>query len=118
MTLVGLENIIPYVKGGNTGEVAEELQERYKIFEKFVDDIELELEDKFLFFLERYINDKNPQAFQEACKSASLWLRDRWREYIEAEEHGIKTKASQMRGDPAFIDTASFYKGTFWEIRE
>lgn len=117
MKLVGFERIVPYVDGGDTGEVAEKLEKHYKVFERFAEDVKDELKDKFLFYLKRYIDDKNPQAFQESCRLTSLWLTDRWRTYIEHAEHGMRTNASDLRGDPAFIDTTFFYKNTLWEIQ-
>ena len=118
MNLVGLERVIPYPQGSDTSSVAQKLEDEYKIFERFANDIDDELQEKFLFFLKRYLGDFNPQAFQEACTMTSFWLTDRWRTYIENAEHGFKTKASQNRGDPAFIDTTAFYMNTIWEIRQ
>lgn len=118
MILAGLERVVPYPKGSDTGRVAEKLEKRYKIFERFAEAIDSELQEKFIFFLERYLGDFNPQAFQEACRMAEFWLNDRWRTYIELAEHGVKTKASQERGDPAFIDTTFFYRNTLWELRQ
>lgn len=119
MKLVGMERVVPYIEGeGDTAKVAMKLERIYKIFERFAKDVEDEMQEKFLFFLKRNIQDKHPQSFQESCRLTSLWLTDRWRTYIEHAEHGIKTRASSLRGDPAFIDTTFFYKNTIWEIQD
>lgn len=120
ITLTGFERIVPYINGSNTGEVAEKLGKRYEIFERFYNDIEKELQEKFMFHLNRYLGDLRnyENAVSEACRICSLWLTDRWRSYIESAEHGLTTKASQERGDPAFIDTQNFYRNTFWELRD
>ena len=39
----------------------------------------------------------------------SLQIANIWRGYILNEEHGIKTKASESRGDPSFVDTSDYY---------
>lgn len=104
----GLINIVPYATGENTGDVGEKLEDRYKIIERFYDFIAKDLEEKFLFFWGR--ERDMIKGIDNALFLTSDWLTNQFREYLEMAKHGLTTKASQERGDPAFIDTGNYYR--------
>lgn len=116
-TLYAIERVVPYVNGSNTGEVAEKLEKRYGLCERFFNFISQDLERKFMYYLERDLKLGVEKAFENACFFSSEWLTNEWRMYIEQAKTGIVTKASQERGDPSFIDTANYYRNMRFEIR-
>lgn len=118
IVLYGIERVVPYASGDtDTGEVAEKLQKRYKICELFFRDISQSMEDKFNSLLERNLRGSSRKGFENTLFVMSQWLTNEWRDYIELAKHNLTTKASQERGDPAFIDTGNFYKNLIWEFR-
>lgn len=117
-TLYAIERVLPYVNGSDTGKVAEKLENRYGLCERFFNFISQDLESKFMYFLERDLERLGVEkAFENACFFSSEWLTNEWRMYIEQAKTGITTKASQERGDPSFIDTANYYRNMRFEIR-
>lgn len=116
-TLYAIERVIPYTEGGNTGEVAEELESKFKLCERFFNFIAKELEGKFMHFLQRDLKLGVEKAFDNACFFTSNWLTNEWRLYIELAKTGIVTKASQGRDTPSFIDTGNYYSNMRFEIR-
>lgn len=107
----GLINVVPYATGENTGDVGEKLEDKYKIIERFYEFIAKDLEEKFLFFWGR--ERDLIKGLDNALFLTSDWLTNQFREYLEMEKHGIKTKASENdpKGPrPSFIDTARYYK--------
>ena len=117
VTLYAIERVVPYVNGSNTGEVAEKLEKRYGLCERFFNFISQDLENKFMYYFERVLKLGVEKAFENACFFSSEWLTNEWRMYIEQAKTGIITKASQERGDPSFIDTANYYRNMKFEIR-
>lgn len=106
--LVFIERVEPYVKGSDTGEVALKLEREYEVCKRFSEFISKDLEDKFFFYLGR---EKDwAKGFSNALFLTSNWLTNEWRTYIEMAKHGLTTKASQKRGDPAFVDTRAYYR--------
>lgn len=116
-TLYAIERVLPYIKGGNTGEVAEDLEKRYGLCERFFNFISQDLESKFMYFLERDLKLGIEKAFDNACFFSSEWLTNEWHLYIEQAKTGIITKASQGRDTPSFIDTGNYYANMRYEIR-
>lgn len=116
-TLYAIETILPYINGSNTGEVAEKLEKRYGLCERFFNFISQDLESKFMYFLERDLKLGIERAFSNACFFTSNWLTNEWRLYIELAKTGIITKASEERDTPSFIDTGFYYSNMRFEIR-
>lgn len=111
--IVGIENVRPYVDGGNTGDVAVELEERFDVGKRFVEFIEKDLESKFMSNYETELKRSNydfERALDKTLFLVSQWLTKEWREYILLAKHGMTTKASQKRGDPAFVDTGAYFQ--------
>ena len=116
--LYAIEMVVPYLNGGNTGEVAEKLEKRYKLCERFFNFISQDLEKKFMHLLARDLGKCGVEkAFKNACFLSSEWLTNEWRMYIEQGKTGIITKASEDREEPSFIDTANYYTHMWFEIR-
>lgn len=113
ISIVGIENVRPYVDGSDTGEVAFKLEERFEVGERFIQFIEPSLEAKFMSTYETELKRFNydfDKAFERALFLTSQWLTKEWREYILLAKHGLTTKASQKRGDPAFVDTGAYFQ--------
>lgn len=117
-TLYAIERVLPYIEGGNTGEVAEELEKRYGLCKRFINFIAKDLESKFMMLLTRDLKLGVDKAFENACFFASNWLTDEWRMFIEQARTGIITKASEFRDTPSFIDTGLYYINMRYEIRK
>lgn len=119
ITLLGLERIVPYIdQSTDTGEVAEKLENTYKVIERFYNFIEKDFEKQFNFYLERDSKGGFEKAFNSALFSSADWLTNQWRSYIEKDLTGIKTKASRMRGDPSFLDTGNYYSNTIFVLKD
>lgn len=107
LELVFVERVEPYATGSDTGKVAVKLERIYKVCKRFYEFILNDLENKLFFYISR---EKNlDEGFSNALFFTSNWLTNEWRSYIEMAKHGLKTKASQERGDPAFLDTGAYY---------
>lgn len=118
-TLYAIERVLPYVNGSDTGEVAEELEKRFGLCERFFNFIASDLERKFMYFLERDLERLGAEkAFDNACFFTGEWLTNEWRMYIEQAKTGIITKASMDRDTPSFIDTGFYYSNMRYEIRK
>lgn len=112
-----IERDIPYqTDNTTTGEVAEKLERNYQIVERFFEFIAQDLEKQFMMYYSRENDPK--KAFDNAMFLTSNWLVNEFRTYIEQAKHGIKTKASEKRGDPAFIDTTRYYKNMIISLVE
>lgn len=116
ISIVGIENVRPYVDGSDTGEVAFKLEKRFEVGKRFIEFIEPSLETKFMSAyeteLKRFDYDFD-KAFERVLFLISQWLTKEWREYILMEKHGIKTQASV--NDPkgprqSFVDTGEYFK--------
>ena len=116
ISIVGIENVRPYVDGSDTGEVAFKLEKRFEVGKRFIEFIEPSLETKFMSAYETELKRFNydfDKAFERALFLISQWLTKEWREYILMEKHGIKTQASV--NDPkgprqSFVDTGEYFK--------
>lgn len=117
VTLYAIERVVPYIDGSNTGEVAEKLEKRYGLCERFFNFISQDLERKFMYYLERDLKLGVEKAFENACFFSSEWLTNEWRMYIEQAKTGIVTKASEGRDTPSFIDNGFYYSNMQFEIR-
>lgn len=118
VSLYSIERVVPYVNGNDTGEVAEELEKRFGLCERFFNFIASDLESKFMYFLGRDMKMGYEKAFESACFFASEWLTNEWRMFIEQAKTGIITKASMDRDTPSFIDTGFYYSNMRYEIRK
>lgn len=116
ISIVGIENVRPYVDGSDTGEVAFKLEERFEVGKRFIEFIEPSLETKLMSAYETELKRFNydfDKAFERVLFLTSQWLTKEWREYILMEKHGIKTQASV--NDPkgprqSFVDTGEYFK--------
>lgn len=111
ISIVGIERVEPYLDGSDTGEVAFKLEKRYEVGKRFIEFIEPDLERKFQFFFsveKKRFSDLN-KAFDRTLFLTSNWLTQEWKQYILQAKHGMTTKASQERGDPAFVDTGAYF---------
>lgn len=88
-------------------EVAESLEERYGIINKFISAEKTGLESilKKWFVISLRTNSTQKE-FDDRVKSD---ISAMWRSFILNEEHGMTTKASEARGSPAFVDTSDYY---------
>lgn len=117
VTLYSVERVVPYVEGSNTGEVAEELEKRFGLCERFFNFIAQDLENKFMFFLGRDMRLGFEKAFDNALFHTSNWLTNEWRMYITQAKTGIVTKASMGRDTPSFIVTGRYYENMQWILK-
>ena len=79
-----------------TGFVAELLEEKYSVMQTFFDmhdkEIVKDIEDSIAGALENvFAGNKNPNLFAEATGN----IEKRFRDYIDAEEHGIQLKKKE-----------------------
>lgn len=81
-------------------ELGQILEKKYHVIENFTKFI---VDDFKHMLLERFT--ERGAISQE---SAQEWLKNQWREYIISGQAGF-TAASQERGDPAFVETSSYY---------
>lgn len=81
-------------------ELGQILESKYHVIENFtkfiIDDFKKHLLNRFT---ERGVISQ---------ESAQEWLKNQWREYIISGQAGF-TAASKERGDPAFVETSSYY---------
>lgn len=119
MYLLALETIRPYIgEDTNTGEVAEELEKRYKIVEEFYNKKKDDFEKKFFEYYNFNFSKSGDykKSFEEAIRQVTAWLRNEFLIYMKNDSTGYKTKASRMRGSPSFIDTGNYFSNLFFEI--
>lgn len=90
-----------------TVAMARKLEEEYSVIRGFV--LLHKQEIQRIFAKEMAIAIKRDKSNDEMDGAISLAIMDVWRAYILNEEHGIKTKASEARGDPSFVDTSDYY---------
>lgn len=80
-------------------EVALKLEKRYKVIAKFAEMHESGIKNIIVQIalgrMERIVGEEK--------------IRDLWREYIINEEHGIKTKAAEERGNQSFVDSGDYF---------
>lgn len=117
VTLYSIERVIPYDNGSNTGEVAEELEKRFGLCERFFNFIAQDLENKFMYFLQRDLKLGYDRAIENALFFSSNWLTNEWRMYISQAKTGIVTKASLDRDTPSFIDTGRYFENMQWILK-
>lgn len=92
----------PNSKNLSIKEVATVLEGKYHVIENFIEKIEIKLN--------KHIKNMYDRKKTLHIKSLEEWLKNEWREYVLTGQAGF-TAASQKRGDPAFIDTSSYYLG-------
>lgn len=92
----------PDSPGLSVAELANILESKYDVIQTFTKATEPKLLDFIKTNFKRR-NKLNPQSIQE-------WLKNQWRDYIISGKAGF-TIASQKRGDPAFVNTSSYYLG-------
>lgn len=117
VTLYSIERVVPYIEGSNTGEVAEELEKRFGLCERFFNFIAQDLEKMFMFFLSRDMRLGYEKAVENALFFGSEWLTNEWRMYITQAKTGIVTKASMGRDTPSFIVTGRYYENMKWILK-
>ena len=95
-------------------QVAERLERKYSVIATFValekKNIERILAEAFAVAI------KYDKSNEELDGAISGQIRILWRAYILNGDHGITTKASEARGDPAFVDTSEYYLSLIPEV--
>lgn len=88
-------------------DLAVELEDRYNIIHKFIVAYKSETEEIIRKeLLLSFFHKKSQEEFESAVIDN---IRTLWRTFILNAEHGMTTKASESRGDPAFVDTSDYY---------
>lgn len=121
------EVVIPYAEGGiDTGGVAEILEEKFGVMQVFAD----QNEEFIAGVIEAGIANALDNIEMGAPLGADLFagamakIENRFHEYIDSGEHGIKTKSMQnalsgtrkkrqyrkVTGKTAFFDTGAYYR--------
>jgi len=95
--------------GGTVLEVAEKLEQRYKVLAKFVAIKQTEIEriiatEMALAIKHSYGNDQMDAAINGRIQTI-------WRAFLINEEHGIRTRAAESRGGSSFVDTGTYMGG-------
>lgn len=83
-------------------ELANILEAKYQVIEDFNKHIDKKLKD----FIKKDYQKRQRLNLQRITE----WLKMQWREYIISGKAGF-TIAAQKRGDPAFVETSSYYLG-------
>lgn len=83
-------------------ELASILESKYQVIEDFNKHINKKLKD----FIKKDYQKRQKLNLQRITE----WLKMQWREYIISGKAGF-TVAAQKRGDPAFVETSSYYLG-------
>ena len=83
-------------------ELAGILESKYQVIEDFNKHIDKKLKD----FIKKDYQKRQRLNLQRITE----WLKMQWREYIISGKAGF-TVAAQKRGDPAFVETSSYYLG-------
>lgn len=83
-------------------ELANILESKYQVIEDFNKHMEKKLKD----FIKKDFQRRQKLNLQRIAE----WLKMQWREYIISGKAGF-TIAAQKRGDPAFVETSSYYLG-------
>ena len=95
--------------GGTVVEVANKLEERYRVLNIFVTLNKRELEsiiasEMALAIKHDYDNERMDAAINGRIQTI-------WRTYLINEEHGIRTRAAEKRGGSSFVDTGTYMGG-------
>lgn len=90
-------------------DIANKLEQRYSILEKFVAIKQSELEgiiasEMALAIKHDYGNDRMDAAINGRIQTI-------WRAYLINEEHGMRTQAAEQRGGSSFVDTGAYMGG-------
>lgn len=115
MEIVFLEPDTPHPSSNQVTnyEVASELEERFKLCERFTDFILPALEKR----IEDHLLYASDTEFDLHLGRLEDWLKGEWRNYIVNEKHGIKTKSAKDRGGKSFIITTSYYTNMLIKLK-
>lgn len=99
------DRLHPHSDSQSISDVGKALEARYHIIENFC-------KDNYDYILARlselYLRESSQDRANRILESD---IRAKWRDYILQQLHGMSTKASRERGDPAFVDSGAYYKG-------
>lgn len=97
-----------HASGSNitTAELASILEGKYGLISKFTDKVMSKLVKRLERVTDRVIKEKNTSIFSRDCEG---WLQNEWRNFINNEEHNIKTKTSS-ESKRSFVETGDYFK--------
>ena len=95
--------------GGTVLEVAEKLEQRYKVLAKFVAIKQTELER--IIATEMALAIKHGYGDDQMDAAINGRIQTIWRAFLINEEHGIRTRAAESRGGSSFVDTGTYMGG-------
>lgn len=95
--------------GGTVLEIAERLEQRYAVLNKFAaihkSDLERIIASEMALAIKHgYENERMDAAINGRIQTI-------WRTYLINEEHGIRTRAAEKRGGSSFVDTGTYMGG-------
>ena len=95
--------------GGTVIDIANRLEQRYEVLNKFVAIKKSELER--IIASEMALAIKHGYGNEQMDASINGRIQTIWRAYLINEEHGIRTKAAEARGGSSFVDTGTYMGG-------
>lgn len=95
--------------GGNVVDIANRLEQRYDVLNKFVALKKKELENIIVTEMALAIKHNYENEQMDAAINGRIQIL--WRAYLINEEHGIRTKAAEARGGSSFVDTGTYMGG-------
>lgn len=107
---------VAYSTGETTTDVAGRLEDKYKLFSTFLNTSALQtVEDNLFSEIKEKLQGKSmaPIGVLTASKVDSAWI-----EYIQQEQHGIKTKAAKDNGRTSFVETTALFRSYTTQVKE
>lgn len=106
MKIAYLETETPRKSGISNAELAQILEAKYHLLQKFSDYAINEIIDYVLSF-----GIELESLSLAEFNTIESMIQDKWRDYIELGLHNIKSKYAESEGRTAFIDTQKYYLG-------
>lgn len=96
----------PFSDSVTIAEVAQFLENKYHLIDKFLSDRQ-----------EAIIEYALTLDLPADAHLLDSFIQSEFREYIITESHNIKTRASQMQGREAFINSGAYYRGVSVNVK-
>lgn len=103
ITFIEPDTLHPNSNRATIADVANILEHKYHLLEKFCDKYKP-------FFLKRFLRLVTESADVKSFVILEQDIQSAWRDFIVEGEHGLTTKASQKRGSEPFIDTGAYFR--------
>jgi hypothetical protein len=97
----------PNGNGETIYDVAESLESRYELLHTFIALHKKDIER--IIVSEIALAIKHNKENEQMDGSINGRIQPLWRAYILNEEHGIRTKAAELRESASFVDTGSYF---------